>query len=56
MKFTINRRVSPSTRTLSVLRWSRNVFLVVGALILGYCGYVLLDTKLYQAYEIRHFQ
>jgi sortase A len=56
MKLTIKRRVSPSTRTHSILRWSRNLFLVVGVLILGYCGYVLLDTKLYQANEIRHFQ
>jgi sortase A len=38
------------------LRWSRNVFLVVGVLILGYCGFVLLDTKLYQANETRDFQ
>ena len=56
MRYTIQRRISPSTRTHFLLRWSRNVFLVVGALILGYCGFVLLDTKLYQAYEIRHFQ
>jgi sortase A len=30
--------------------------LIVGVLILGYCGFVLLDAKLYQADEIRHFQ
>jgi sortase A len=56
MRYAIKRRISPSTRTHSILRWSRNAFLVVGVLILGYCGYVLLDTKLYQAHEIRHFQ
>jgi sortase A len=56
MKFTIKRRISPSTRIHSILRWSRDVFLVVGVLILGCCGYVLLDAKLYQAYETRHFQ
>ena len=56
MRFKLNRRISPSTRTHSILRWSRNVFLVVGVLILGYCGFVLLDAKVYQAYETRQFQ
>ena len=56
MRCTFHRRISPSTRTHSVLRWSRNVFLAVGVLILGYCGFVLLDAKVYQADEIRHFQ
>jgi sortase A len=56
MRYTIKRKALPSTRTHFILRWSRNVFLIVGALILGYCGFVLLDAKLYQAYEIRHFQ
>ncbi len=51
-----NRRISPSARTQTILRWSRNVFLIVGVLILGYCGYVLLDAKVYQANETRHFQ
>ena len=56
MKFTLKRKVLPSKRSHLLLRWSRDVFLVVGVLILGYCGYVLLDEKLYQAYETRHFQ
>jgi sortase A len=56
MRYTIKRRVSPSKRTHFILRWSRDAFLVVGVLILGYCGFVLLDTKLYQANETRHFQ
>jgi len=30
--------------------------LVVGVLALGYSGFVLLDTKLYQAYQTRRFQ
>jgi len=29
---------------------------VVGVVVLGYCGFVLLDTKLYQARESRSFQ
>jgi sortase A len=56
MKCAIKQGVSPSTRTHSFLRWSRDVFLVVGVLILGYCGFVLLDAKLYQAYQTRRFQ
>ncbi|MGA7792094.1 MAG: class D sortase [Candidatus Acidiferrales bacterium] len=56
MRCTPNRRISPSARTQTTLRWSRNAFLIVGVLILGYCGFVLLDTRVYQANEIRHFQ
>jgi sortase A len=45
-------------RSLSqrLLRWSRNAFLAIGVLALGYSGYVLLDTKIYQAYQTRRFQ
>jgi sortase A len=56
MRRPIKIKVSSSRRAHFILRWSRNIFLVVGVVILGYCGYVLLDTKLYQAYETRHFQ
>jgi sortase A len=56
MKFTI-KRGTPAARQISVLlRWSRNIFLVAGVLLLGYCGYVLLDAKLYQADQARHFE
>jgi sortase A len=56
MKRALKWRIFPSTRTHSILRWSRNIFFVAGALILGYCGFVLLDAKLYQAREARQFQ
>jgi sortase A len=56
MSHSLNRRISASARTHSILRWTRNFFLVVGVLILGYCGFVLLDAKIYEAYETRHFQ
>ena len=46
MKLRIARQMSHSTRTNRFLRWSRNAFLVVGVLALGYSGFVLLDTKL----------
>jgi sortase A len=50
--------VRPSKRSppSRLLRWSRNAFLVAGVLALGACGYVLLDTKLYQADQARRFQ
>jgi sortase A len=53
---TFDSRISPSARTRSILRWSRNVFLAAGVLILGYCGMILLDAKLYQARETRRFE
>jgi sortase A len=56
MKIKIVRRMSGSVRTNRFLRWSRDVFLTVGVLALGYSGYVLLDAKLYQAYQTRRFQ
>ncbi len=56
MRCTLHRRISSSKRTHSILRWSRDAFLVAGVLIVGYCAFVLIDAKLYQAYETRHFQ
>jgi sortase A len=50
--FRVNKR-SPHRR---FLRWSRDVFLVAGVILLGYCAFVLLDAKLYQAYQARRFQ
>jgi len=56
VKCTIKRGVPHSKRPHPMLRWSRDVFLVVGILLLGYCGYVLLDTKIYQAYQTRRLE
>ena len=56
MKLRIARQMLRSTRAHRFLRWSRNAFLVIGVLALGYCGFVLLDAKLYQAYQARRFQ
>lgn len=42
--------------TNSFLRWSRYLFLVIGILALSYCGFALLDAKLYQAYQTWRFQ
>jgi sortase A len=56
VKCTIRHGVSHSKRPYPLLRWSRDVFLIVGVLLLGYCGYVVLDTKIYQAYQTRRFE
>jgi sortase A len=44
---------SPHPRFLG---WLRNAFFTVGLLALGYSGFVMLDTKLYQAAQARRFQ
>jgi len=56
MNIKIRRRNFTSARTRFVLRWSRNVFLGAGILLVSYVGLTLLDAKLYQAREFRHFQ
>jgi sortase A len=38
------------------LRWLRTAFFAVAVLALGYSGFVMLDTKLYQAAQARSFQ
>lgn len=43
-------------RVQAVLRWTRYPFLIIGFLALGYCGYVLLDAKIYQGYETWRFE
>ena len=43
-------------RATTLLRWSRYLCLSVGVLLLGYCGFVLLDASLYQTYQSRLFQ
>ena len=56
MKIRIARDIHGSARANRLLRWCRDVLLIVGVLALGYCGYVLLDAKLYQEYQTRRFQ
>ncbi len=50
------RRIPNSARSGRFLQLIRDTFLIVGVLTLGYCGFVLLDTKLYQAHQARQFQ
>jgi len=56
MTVRIAGRISYPKRVNPFLLWSRNAFLVVGVLALGYSGFVLLDSKLYQANQARSFQ
>ena len=56
MKIRINWHRHPPTRATPFLRWSRNISLGIGVLLLGYCGYVLLDTHFFQAYQSWRFQ
>jgi LPXTG-site transpeptidase (sortase) family protein len=42
--------------TQSFLGWSRHLFFVIGVLALSYAGFVLLDARLYQAYQTWKFE
>jgi sortase A len=56
MKPRIRWRIFLPVRINPVLRWSRNVFLIIGLLALSYVGYALLDARLYQAEQARRFE
>jgi sortase A len=56
MRLRITRQMPSSQRARCSLRWSRNAFLSIGVFALGYSGFVVLDSKLYQANQARHFQ
>ncbi|MBZ5554534.1 MAG: class D sortase [Acidobacteriia bacterium] len=40
----------------SIFHWSRNLFLVIGTLLLVYVGYVMIDTRIYQSHEKWRFE
>jgi sortase A len=54
MSLQIKARMLPA-RAHWLVSWSRRLFLAIGIAALGYCGFVLADAKLYQAYESRQF-
>jgi sortase A len=56
MNLRIAMPLLPSARAHRFLRWSRNFFLLAGVLVLGYSGFVLLDSKIYQEIQARQFQ
>lgn len=49
-------RNSRPKRGQSILHWSRNLFLVIGALMLVYVGYVMIDARMYQSHQMRLFK
>jgi sortase A len=52
----IRWQIFSPARTNPVLRWSRNVFLIIGLLALSYVGFALLNARLYQAEQARRFE
>ena len=56
MQFRSKWQMSFPTRTNPFLRWSQRLFFFIGILALGYVGLVLVDGKLYQAYQTWRFQ
>ncbi len=56
MRLPMTWRTSHSTRANRFLQWSRDFFLIVGVLLIGYCGFVLLDANFYQTYQARRLQ
>lgn len=56
MKLSSRWQMSLPTRTNTFLRWSRQLFLIIGIFALGYVGFGLVDAKLYQAHQTWRFQ
>lgn len=56
MKAANKWRSVPPTRTHLFLRWSGYFFCLIGLIVLSYCGYVLLEAKLYQTYQSWRFE
>jgi sortase A len=52
----ISRHGAHLTQATVFLRWVRSISLGVGIFLLVYCGFVLLDARLYQSYQSRRFQ
>jgi len=47
---------SDSARRISFLWFAQGVFFLMGVLLLGYYGYVQLDTKTYQFHQNSQFE
>jgi sortase A len=56
MNFRVKRQPILSTKTRPFLRWASYFFSVLGVVALGYVGFVLAYTWLYQAYLTRRFE
>jgi sortase A len=56
MKFGIRWQMFLPPRPQSFLSWSQYFFFISGILALSYVGFVLLDARLYQAYQMWRFE
>lgn len=56
MKIRIRPGMPPLIQNNRWIRWIQCLLFVVGILVLGYVGFVLLDTRIYQAAQSRRFQ
>lgn len=56
MKWLLRSKAFSLSRAHPFLRWSAYLFLAIGALILGYLGFVLLDVWVFQTYHAWRFQ
>jgi sortase A len=56
MRVQISARPEHAARGLALLRWSRNIFFIIGVLALGYYGYVLADARIFEAQQARQFE
>jgi sortase A len=55
MQLRIGSQTFFPARTGSLRRWGRYVFFAIGVLALGYYGFILVDARLYQAYQTSQF-
>jgi sortase A len=56
MRVQIRTRPDHFAPTASLLRWSRDILFITGVLALGYCGYVLAEARIFQAFQMRQFE
>src|SRR5258706_13525625 len=45
----------PPSRAASLFRWGERVLWVIGATLLGWCAFVWIDARVYQAQQSRAF-
>jgi sortase A len=55
VKLGMKWRALLTSKTLWLLPGSRYLFLIMGGLLLSYCGFVMLDARFYQAYLTGRF-
>ncbi len=56
MRVLISARPKHAARSLSLLRWSRNILFITAIVALGYYGYVWADARIFEANQARQFE